>query len=288
MPNRLKALVKVTSTGALASLAIVLAWLPAVVAARAPLTMFVAVMDQSGQPVTGLTAADFKVALGSDDCPVVSAARSTEPIALVIAPASFRWDVQPMRNAVAAVEDILSHEPGGYEVGVAWQTVRGVTFRRPGETGGLIHDFNQGLSDSPALDDGIISGARALASRTTMRRVVLALARHEESGGYPDDVRKELQKVKAVLWGVEVEPVGASGTSDSDKVLTFISPWSGGRTEQILDVNLIEGATRRQMNLLTNEYTVSFEPPDKISPNGNLRIAVRRAGVTILSPPWAS
>jgi hypothetical protein len=273
---------------ALASLAMILAWIPPVAAARPLLTMFVAVMDQSGQPVTGLTAADFKVTLGSDDCPVVSAGRSTEPIALVIAPAGFRRDVLPMRNAVAAVEDILSHEPRGYEVGVAWQTVRGVTFRRPGETGGLIHDFNQGLSDSPALDDGIISATKALATRTTMRRIVLALAQHVDFGGYPDDVRRALEKVKAVLWGVEVEPVGANGTSDTDKVLTMISPWTGGRTEQILDINLIEAATRRQMNLLANEYTISFEPPDRISPNGSLRIAVRRAGVRILSPPWAS
>ena len=273
---------------ALAALAMVLAWLPPVAAARPPLTMFVAVMDQGGQPVTGLTASDFKVTIGSDDCPVVSASRSSEPIALVIAPASFRQDVLPMRNAVAAVEDILSHEPGGYEVGVAWQTVRSVTFRRPGETGGLIHDFNQGLADSPALDDGIISAAKALATRTTVRRIVLALAQHVDFGGYPDDVRRALEKVKAVLWGVEVEPVGASGTSDTDKVLTMISPWSGGRTEQILDINLIEAATRRQMNLLANEYTITFEPPDRISANGSLRIAVRRAGVTILSPPWAS
>jgi hypothetical protein len=65
------------------------------------------------------------------------------------------------------------------------------------------------------------------------------------------------------------------GTSGNDKVLTIISPWSVGRTEQILDINLIEAATRRQMNLLTNEYTISFEPPDQISSNGSLGIAVR-------------
>jgi hypothetical protein len=68
--------------------------------------------------------------------------------------------------------------------------------------------------------------------------------------------------------------------------MTTAAPWSGGRTETILDINLIEGATRRQMDLLTNQYAVSFDPPDRVAPGGSVRIAVRRNGVKIFTAPW--
>jgi hypothetical protein len=267
-------------------------------ASRPPLTTYVAVVDGDGKPVTGLTADDFKVWLGTDECRVTEVGKPTEPLALVVAPAAYRRDVLPLRAAIAAIGDVLSHETGGFEVGLSWQTVRGVAFRRPGETDGLIADFNKGLSDSPALDDGVIGAARALESRSTKRRVILALARYLGNSGAARDVMNALQRAKAVLWGVEVEadhlhgadpnaPI-AAGPSGSDLIMTTAAPWSGGRTETILDINLIEAATRRQMDLLTNQYQISFEAPDRIAPGGSVRIAVRRNGVKILAPPWLS
>jgi hypothetical protein len=266
------------------------------VAPRPPVTTYVAVIDSDGKPVTGLTTDDFKVWLGSDECRVTDVGKPTEPIALVIAPAAYRRDVLPLRAAVAAVGEILSHEPGGFEVGLSWQTVRGVAFRRPGETDGLVADFNKGLSDNPALDDGVIGAAKALETRSTKRRVILALARYLGNSGAARDVMNALQRAKAVLWAVEVEPDHlhgadpgaplATGPSGSDLIMTTAAPWSGGRTETILDINLIEEATRRQMDLLTNEYAVSFETPDRVAPGGSVRIAVRRNGVKILAPPW--
>jgi hypothetical protein len=266
------------------------------VASRPAFTSYVAVVDADGKPVTGLTADDFKVWIGSDECHVTDVGKPTEPIALVIAPAAYRRDVLPLRAAVAAVGDVLSHEPGGFEVGVSWQTVRGVAFRRPGETDGLVADFNKGLSDSPALDDGVIGAAKALETRSSKRRVILALARYLGNSGAARDVMNALQRAKAVLWAVEVEPDHlhgadpnapiAAGPSGSDLIMTTAAPWSGGRTETILDINLIEAATRRQMDLLTNQYAVTFDPPDKIAPGGSVRIAVRRNGVKILTAPW--
>jgi len=265
------------------------------VASRPPLTSYVAVVDADDKPVTGLTADDFKVWIGNDECRVRDVGKPTEPLALVIAPAAYRRDVLPLRAAVAAVGDALSRESSGFEVGLSWQTVRGVTFRRPGETDGLVADFNKGLSDSPALDDGVIGAARALETRSTKRRVILALARRVGNTGAARDVMNALQRAKAALWGVEVAPIAADGaagrmaadgTSGSDLVMTTAAPWSGGRNETILDINLIEEATRRQMDLLTNQYAVSFDEPDRIAPGGSIRIAVRRNGVKIFSAPW--
>jgi len=267
------------------------------VASRPPLTAFVSVVGDDYKPVTGLTADDFKVWIGNDECRVTEVGKPTEPLAVVIAPAAFRRDVLPMRGAVAIVGDALSHETSGFEVGVAWQTVRGVAFRRPGETDGLVADFNKGLSDSPALDDGVIGAAKALETRSTKRRVILALARRVGDSGAARDVMNALQRARAVLWGVEVAPIrpdgaagtmAADGTSGSDLIMTTAGPWSGGRTETILDINLIEDATRRQMDLLTNQYGVSFDAPDRIAPGGSVRIAVRRNGVKIFTAPWWS
>jgi hypothetical protein len=266
------------------------------VASRPPLTTYISVVGDDGKPVTGLTADDFKVWIGSDECRVTDLGKPTEPLALVVAPAAYRRDVLPMRAAVAAVGDALSHETVGFEVGVSWQTVRGVAFRRPGETDGLVADFNRGLSDNPALDDGVIGAAKALETRSTKRRIILALARYVGNSGAARDVMNALQRAKAVLWAVEVEadhhpgadpnaPI-ATGPSGSDLIMTTAAPWSGGRTETILDINLIEGATRRQMDLLTNQYAISFDAPDRIAPGGSVRIAVRRSGVKIFAAPW--
>jgi hypothetical protein len=255
-------------------------------ASRPPLTTYVAVVGDDDKPVTGLTADDFKVWIGNDECRVTGVGKPTEPLALVVAPAAFRRDVLPLRAAVVAVGDVLSHESAGFEVGVSWQTIRGVAFRRPGETDGLVADFNKGLSDSPALDDGVIGAAKALETRSTKRRVILALARHLDNPGAARDVMNALQHARAVLWGVEVAPVAASGATGSDLIMTTAAPWSGGRTETILDINVIEEATRRQMDLLTNQYAVSFDLPDRVAPGGSVRIAVRRNGVKIFTAPW--
>lgn len=255
-------------------------------ASRPPLTAYVSVVGDDYKPVTGLTADDFKVWIGSDECRVTDVGKPTEPLALVLAPAAYRRDVLPLRAAVAAVGEALSHETTGFEVGISWQTVRGVAFRRPGETDGLIADFNKGLTDSPALDDGVIGAAKALETRSSRRRVILALARHLDNPGAARDVMNALLKARAVLWGVEVAPIAASGASGSDLIMTSAAPWSGGRTETILDINLIEDATRRQMDLLTNQYAVSFDAPDRIAPGGSVRIAVRRNGVKIFAAPW--
>jgi hypothetical protein len=266
------------------------------VASPAALTTYVSVVDGDGKPVTGLTADDFKLWIGNDECRVTDVGKPTEPLALVLAPAAYRRDVLPMRAAVAAVGEALSHETGGFEVGVSWQMVRGVAFRRPGETDGLVADFNKGLSDNPALDDGVIGAAKALESRSTKRRVILALARYVGNSGAARDVMNALQHAKAVLWAVEVEPDHlhgadpgapmAAGPSGSDLIMTTAAPWSGGRTETILDINLIEGATRRQMDLLTNQYAITFDPPDRVAPGGSVRIAVRRNGAKIFTAPW--
>jgi hypothetical protein len=266
-------------------------------APRPPLTTYVSVVGDDDKPVTGLTATDFKVWIGSDECRVTDVGKPTEPLALVVAPAAYRRDVLPLRAAIAAVGDVLSHETGGFEVGLSWQTVRGVAFRRPGETDGLVADFNKGLSDSPALDDGVIGAAKALETRSSKRRVILALSRLLENSGAARDVMNALRHAQAVLWGVEVAaasrsganpntPIAATGASGSDLIMTTAAPWSGGRTEKILDINLIEEATRRQMELLTNQYALSFDPPDRIAPGGSVRIAVRRNGVKIFAAPW--
>lgn len=308
-PHPIKTIVHATSAVAVTTLAMTLAWSSAdrlvahdasakgpSVAQKPVLTTYVVVADENGMPVTGLTADDFKVWIGNDECRVSDVGKPTEPLALVVAPAAYRRDVLPVRAAIAAVGETLSHETGGFEVGVSWQTVRGVAFRRPGETDGLVADFNKGLSDNPALDDGVIGAAKALETRSTKRRVILALARRlGDSGSAARDVMNALQHAKAVLWGVEVAPIradgsagtmAADGTSGSDLVMTTAAPWSGGRTETILDINLIEGATRRQMDLLTSEYAVNFDPPDRVAPGGSVRIAVRRNGVKIFTAPW--
>jgi hypothetical protein len=303
-------IVHATSAVAVTTLAMTMAWSTSTdrllahdasakgrsVAQKATLTTYVAVADENGTPVTELTADDFKVWIGNDECRVSDVGKPTEPLALVLAPAAYRRDVLPMRAAVAAVGDTLSHETGGFEVGVSWQTVRGVAFRRPGETDGLVADFNKGLSDSPALDDGVIGAAKALETRTTKRRVILALARRVGNSGAARDVMNALQHAKAELWAVEAAPIAADGSagnmpadasSGSDLIMTTAAPWSGGRAETILDINLIEAATRRQMSLITSQYAVSFDPPDRVTPGGNVRIAVRRNGVKIFTAPWA-
>ena len=311
MTRHLNTIFRASSAIAATTLALTVAWSPSAnrlladgasangprVAPRPALTTYVGVVDEDGKPVTGLTADDFKVWIGNDECRVTEVGKPTEPLALVVAPAARRGDVLPLRAAVVAVGDVLSHEPAGFEVGVAWQTVRGVAFRRPGETDGLVADFNKGFSDSPALDDGVIGAARALQTRSTKRRVILALARRLGNSGAARDVMNALQRAKAVLWGVEVAPIAADGaagtmaadgTSGSDLIMTTAAPWSGGRTETILDINLIEAATRRQMDLLTNQYALSFDAPDHIAPGGSVRIAVRRNGVKIFTAPWLS
>lgn len=303
-------IVRTASAVAAATFAMTVAWSPTAdrllahdASARRPrvaqtpaLTAYVAVVDGKGLPVTGLTADDFKVSIGKDECRVTEAGKATDPMALVIVPAAFRRDVLPLRAAAVAVGDVLSHETAGFEVGVSWQTVRGVAFRRPGETDGLVDDLNKGLSDSPALDDGVIGAAQALETRSTKRRIVLALARHLDNPGAARDVMNALQHAKAVLWAVEVDALSATGASGTmaggggaaatDVIMKTAASWSGGRTETILDMNLLESATRRQMDLLTNEYAVSFDAPDRVAPGGTLRIAVRRNGVKILAAPW--
>jgi hypothetical protein len=244
----------------------------------------VAVVDAAGRPMMGLTVRDFIVKVDNHDEKVSSVRAATDPVSLVFVVDADVPYVPTMQAAFRAVLDTLTVSGRCLHVGVvhaAKPPAALVPFEHASSLEALIATVN----GYPLLQ-GITEAARALEPDSATQRVVFALDRFGPETEDLDvgDVARALGRANAALWGVQVSPVSATGTSPVERTLTSVTRLTGGMCKAVLDLNGVEPASRDLARLLTAEYVVSIEVPAAAA-HGELRVGVARAGpITVLAP----
>lgn len=255
-----------------------------------PTDIYASVLNGKGQPVTGLTAADFTVREDNVAREVLKAEPATEPLTvalLVDDSQALTQDVQMFRDGLRNFVRALS---GKGEIAL-------ITF---GERPVISVDYT---TDTKKLEDGInrifarpgsgaylmdaiVEVSRGLQKREAKRPVIVVLMLEdvEFSNRYYQQVLDELDKSRASLHVVSLgQPSGntADEIRNRSMVVAEGTERTGGRRDQVLAATGIPDKMKQVADELVNQYVVTYARPETLIPPEKVSVSVSRPGLTV-------
>lgn len=261
--------------------------------------VYVAVADNKGKPVAGLTAADFKIAIDDREQEILSVAEATEAISVVII--TDRLGLDPAYSSFT-VQHALSGFVRGIrsvpESRIALTTFDGPVVRITGfnspatELNKAIGRLSTSATDGGMLD-AVVDACELLRKTNTERRVIFAMFaayRADTSTQWNDRTAMTLWESGASLWAVEVQSIGGAsvGNAGREEVVTLGSRMSGGLTESVASSVGLSNKAQQMAALISKQYVVTYAPGSDAATGTRRKVAVNRNGVRILFPTWVS
>ena len=211
-----------TRTVACVSLTVALAMLAIgrrveVKAVVAPGRVYVSVTDNKNKPITGLTAADFKIAIDDKEQEVLSAAPATEPVDVVIITDRLGLDPAYSNFTVQhALSGFLKEIRTVPDSRIALTTFDGPVVRITGfnapatELNKAIGRLSTNATESGMLN-AIVDACELLRESKTDRRAIFAMFaayRADTSNQWNDKAVMTMWQSNASLWALEVQSIG--------------------------------------------------------------------------------
>jgi len=259
--------------------------------------VYVAVADNKGKPVAGLTAADFKVAIDDREQEILSVVTAAEPISVVII--TDRLGLDPAYSSFT-----VQHALSGFVKGIrtvpdsriALTTFDGPVVRITGfnspatELNKAIGRLSTNASEGGLLD-AVVDACELLRETRTDRRVIFAMFaayRADTSHQWNDRTAMTLWESNASLWAVEVQSIGGAsvGNAAREEVVTLGSRMSGGLTESVASAVGLSSKAQQMAALISTQYVVTYAPGSDATTSTRRKVAVNRNGVRILFPTW--
>ncbi len=260
--------------------------------AQATGQLYFSVVDQTGSPVTDMTAEEFTVRLGGTECEILSATLNVPMRVTVLVDNS-----EGTRDAIVYIrrglERFLDAMPQGHEIALIslarnprW-IVRHTTNREElKERMGLIQR-DRG-SGSTFLDALVEAGGR-FEDAEGKRSVIVAITNHGQGSSNSNQAAYELLVNRVIAQGATVHVLllttNRAGSGLQLDVARELTQMTGGRYEA-LNVgtgfpdkleSLAEEISSRQAELAT-QYRVIYARPESVAPGSAIQAGVRRAG----------
>jgi len=263
--------------------------LPAAALGQAsPVSVYASVVDGSGHPVQGLTAADFKVSEDKVSREVLSVAPATERLTVALLldnTQAASGATQMIRDGAQAFVKTLA---GKAEIAIITfgdrpTIVQDYTTDQKRLLDAIGHVFAQSGAGA-YFDDAILEVSKGFEKRGTARPVIAALLvedPHEFSNRYYQQVLDELDKSGATLDVLALgQPSGAQTDElrNRNQVLALGTERTGGRRDQLL---AIPGAMQQLAEELANQYVVTYARPEALIPPEKVAVSVTRPGLTV-------
>jgi VWFA-related protein len=259
-------------------------------------TVYVTVVDNQGQPVTGLTPADFRLRENNRDREITAVEPATEPmhVALMVEEA-----LTPTGGARQGVFEFMKVLQGKAEMSLV---VVGLSNRTAVPFTTDVNALVQGLNDLPLnqrqqtnhVPEGIAEMARVFQKERPARpvMVMLALDTQQVSSEQPQNVLNLLRDSNAQLHVVSVQTpqVMADGSGEMldaagrQQVLGDGPRQSGGRQWPAPALTAVPKAMLSIANDLTNQYKITYTLPADTKPSDRLNVTTSRRGVTLRAP----
>jgi VWFA-related protein len=252
--------------------------------------IYVSVVDSSGKPVTGLTAADFTVREDGVAREVVSAGPATEQltISLLIDDSEAAADaIQFMRDALVSFVQRLS---GKAEIAVATFGERPTNqIDYTTSTDALkksVGRIFQRTGSGAYFLDAVVEVSHGLQKREAKRPTIVAITTEG-----PEFSNRSYQQVLDVLLSsgaaLHVLSLGQPSSSQADEirnrniVIAEGTSKTGGRRDQVLALSGLTDRLNQVADELTNQYVVQYGRPEQLIPPEKVQVSVTRPGLTV-------
>jgi hypothetical protein len=257
--------------------------------------VYVTVVDDDGQPVPGLTAADFTLKEGGKDREITAVVLPSERMKLavlieesVVADSSVRMGVFELAKRMVSQADVALLVVGLRNV---------VAVDYTSDLNKIVEAINGfTLRQSPQgehMSEGIYEQARTFRETEVERPALVAIALEtmQASAERPDRVLTELRRSGAVMHVVTLstgqQSVGVGQMADLAERGQIIGEGtrnSGGRR---IEVNTTQGVPRALQQVaddLSAQYAITYMLPDGVNPSDRLEVKTQRKNVTLRAP----
>ena len=266
---------------------------PAGSAAPVNRTVHVTVTDNSGAPVTDLTAADLVVKEGGKDREIVKVEPAPAKMRLALAVEErLIGDTNVRFGMFEFVKKVSkSSEISLILIGLANRTLVDYT----SEEIKLLDAINK-LTMNPSKDSNLVEGVLEIAEKFTAANVerpvlvVLAIA-GGQAGPNPRNVLDKLGNSGATMHTVSLGMASSAGQvgqmaedSGRERVLGDGPKQSGGRFVDLTTTAGVPKALEQIANDLLAQHAITYVLPDGVKPNRRFNISTKRRGITLRAP----
>jgi VWFA-related protein len=258
-------------------------------------SVYVTVVDNDGQPVTGLGAADFRLRENNRDREIVSVAPATEPLRIAL---MIEESLTPAGSARQGLFEFVKQMQGKAEMSLV---VVGLSNRVAVPYTTDANALVAGLNDLPLsqrqqtnhVPEGIAEMARVFQKERHARpvMVMMALDSQQVSSEQPQSVLNQLRDSNAQLHVVSIEaaqtaldPSQMMEASGRAQVLGDGPKQSGGRQWPVGALTAIPKAMLSIANDLSNQYLITYTLPAGTDASDRLNVTTNRRGVTLRAP----
>lgn len=252
--------------------------------------VYVSVLDSKGEPVTGLTADDFRVREDGTAREVLKAGPATEPLTVAL----LVDDSQALRPATQMVREALE----AFITSLAGSEISLVTFgERPTIVVEYTSDQKKLLDGSKRifpranagayLMDAIVDVSRGLQKRKAARPVIAVLMMEngvEFSNRHYDNVLDELMRGGGAFHVVSLGQPGGSLSDEirnRDQVVAAGTERTGGRRDNVLALTAAAPKMKQLAAELKNQYVVAYSRPETLIPPEKIEVTTARQGLTV-------
>lgn len=265
--------------------------LPSTAVAQAkPGSIYVSVLDKQGEPVTGLSAEDFRVREDGIAREVLKAGPATEPLTvalLVDDSQAAQAGLQMIREAVQAFVKSLE---GKAEISIVTFGERPVIAVNYTTDQAKLQDAAKRIfprsGSGGYLMDAIVEVSKGLQKREAVRPVIAVLMLEdgvEFSNRNYTNVLAELDKGGAAL---HVVALGQPNTSLTDEIrnrsqaIALGTERTGGRRDQVLALTAAAPKMQQLASELLHQYVVTYAHPETLIPPEKIEVTVTKPGLT--------
>jgi VWFA-related protein len=266
--------------------------------------VYVTVVDDHGQPVTGLTAADFALKEGGKDREIASVepARTKMHIAVMI-----EETLTPMGGVRNALGEFVKRMYQVAEISFIIVGQRNTTaVDYTSDPNALITGINNlSLSQQQTqtmVPEGIFDLTKVLEKDKPERPVIvlLALEKQQASAEQPQNVLNQLARSGAMMYVVSMEGGSASsgtsgiGRASADngamdmagraQVMGDGPKQSGGRRVEVAALTAFPTGIQQIADDLSSQYLIKYTLPDGVKPSDRLNVSLKKKGATLRAP----
>jgi hypothetical protein len=266
---------------------------PSGIAAAAERTVYVTVVDGSGNAVTDLTAADLVVKEGGKEREIVKAGRPSAKMRLTIAVEERLMADAAVRQAMFAFMKrvIEAAEVRLVTIGLRNHTAADYTTALDALVG-AINNLTLNPRPESQVAEGVLQVANEFATAKTERPVLVVLAISGGQAGVDprnvlDRVRQSGMTMSAVtlIGGADVGgPAAMSEQSGREQILGDGPKQSGGRRVEVPSTGAFPQALQQIASDLLGQYAITYTLPEGLKPDKRFSISSKRRGVTLRAP----